>query len=419
MNSPKKNLLLVTSGFPFGDTERGFISTEFDVLAEKFNVHVIAVGSREELIHPLPENLPVEKYFHRLSSRSLSGVARLIKNALRPITLAEIFRSLCPKNPGLTLRRIKQIIFYAAKADMAAEHMGRIVEDEKTDILYTYWCTEMTLAAAMLKRKHPELVLVTRFHGHDLFTDRKPENYQPFRPFITKQATRLVFACREGERYYVSRWNGADKTRLCYLGCKDAPVLPLTENGELRLVSCSNLIPLKRVDVIIGAVAKLPKELRVRWDHFGDGTERQRLEVLAKEKLRSNVQWHFHGRVPNNTLAARYAQISPRLFITASSTEGGAPVSIQEAFAMGIPAVGTAVGGIPDLIINGKTGYLLEPNATEDELCNAIADFAKLAPEEKNEMSRNARLLWAESFDANKNASLFAQMLAGLKGEKR
>lgn len=104
-------------------------------------------------------------------------------------------------------------------------------------------------------------------------------------------------------------------------------------------MSCSNLIPLKRVDVIIGAVAKLPKELRVRWDHFGDGAERQRLEVLAKEKLGSNVQWHFHGRVPNNTLAARYAQISPRLFITASSTEGGAPVSIQEAFAMGIPAL--------------------------------------------------------------------------------
>lgn len=415
MNEKRKKLLLITSGFPFGDTERGFISSEFEALHGEFDISIIAIGAKEELILPLPDDVPVEKYFHRLSSRSLRGALRILKNALRPSTLSELFRALCIKRPGLTLKRFRQTVFYSAKAELAAQFIEKKLSKEPFDVIYTYWCTELTLGAARLKKAHPELCLVTRFHGHDLYTDRRPEDFQPFRPFITNCADKLVFACRKGMDYYVSRWGGAEKAELCYLGCRSAERPSPHGTDELRIVSCSNLIPLKRVDRIIEALSLLPPELSVSWDHFGDGTERQRLETLAKEKL-SGIRWRFHGRVPNSTIAGHYGAISPDLFITASSTEGGAPVSVQEAFAMGIPAIGTAVGGIPDLIVNGRTGSLLSEDPSPEELCRAVLHFAGLSPDEKRELSQNAFELWKDRFDSVRNARRFTELLLGLKG---
>ena len=115
------------------------------------------------------------------------------------------------------------------------------------------------------------------------------------------------------------------------------------------------------MEQIIEGLALLPETLRVSWDIFGDGTEREKLEALAAEKLggRGNITWNFHGFVPNAALAEEYRKLAPQLFLTTTSTEGGAPVSIQEAFSMGIPAIGTAVGGVPELIREGETGFLL------------------------------------------------------------
>ena len=59
----------------------------------------------------------------------------------------------------------------------------------------------------------------------------------------------------------------------------------------MTLVSCSNLIPLKRADLIIAALALLPESIRVDWHHFGDGTEREALAALAVKTLPPNVRW--------------------------------------------------------------------------------------------------------------------------------
>ena len=108
----------------------------------------------------------------------------------------------------------------------------------------------------------------------------------------------------------------------------------------------------------------------------------------------------------------------PNLFITTSSTEGGAPVSIQEAFSMGIPAIGTNVGGIPDLISHERTGYLLSNSPTADDICSSIERFIKLTDAEKDHMSNNAYDLWKEKFDAHNNADRFSEMLLHLERTK-
>jgi glycosyltransferase involved in cell wall biosynthesis len=145
------------------------------------------------------------------------------------------------------------------------------------------------------------------------------------------------------------------------------------------------------------------------WDIVGDGTERKKLEALAQEKLcdRTNITWKFHGAIPNAELADYYHTLAPQLFITTSSTEGGAPVSIQEVFSMGIPAIGTEVGGIPDLILEGKTGFLLPQEVEPSHVAAAILRFAALNDEQKRQMSDAARKHWEQNFNAVRNAEQF------------
>jgi glycosyltransferase involved in cell wall biosynthesis len=297
--------------------------------------------------------------------------------------------------------------------------MERLVEEQHIDVVYTYWANEPAVAACLLKKKYPQLRFVTRFHGHDLYQERKASSWQPFRHLIRDHADRLVFACQVALDYFTQNWGGNDKAQLHYLGCAEAPKCAHESSSALRVVSCSNLIPLKRVEMIIDALALLPDVGQVQWHHFGDGAEREKLEALAREKLCrcTNIRWEFYGFVPNDMLTEAYKKIKPDLFLTASSTEGGAPVSIQEAFSMGIPAVGTPVGGIPDLIKDGQTGFLLPEQTQAHHLAEAIECFASLPQTKQRQMAASARLLWKEKFDAKENAVRFAAYLQKLISE--
>ena len=236
-----------------------------------------------------------------------------------------------------------------------------------------------------------------------------------FRKKITEGADGLCFACEQGKSYFTKHWGAeaTDKIHLCYLGSVDRGLIAAQRPNCLRIISCANLIPLKRVELIVKALAHLPKTMNVEWYHFGDGTERKKLEQLAGERLQNchNIAWNFRGFIPNVMLVEEYRKLSPQLFVTTSSTEGGAPVSIQEAFSMGIPAIGTAVGGIPDLILDGKTGFLLPQDLEATDVANAILRFAMLTNEQKNRMRMAAREHWANKFDAKKNAEIFTAYL--------
>ena len=84
---------------------------------------------------------------------------------------------------------------------------------------------------------------------------------------------------------------------------------------------------------------------------------------------------------------------------------------------MGIPAVGTRVGGIPDLILDGQTGFLLQEEATPTAVAEALLKYAALSEGEKNRMAAAARHLWKENFNAQENALRFTAYLRNLTPE--
>lgn len=86
------------------------------------------------------------------------------------------------------------------------------------------------------------------------------------------------------------------------------------------------------------------------------------------------------------------------LFLMTSLTEG-LPNTVLEAMALEIPVVGTAVGGVPELVIHKKSGILCQPGDVDALACGSLELL--LSSDKRNEMGKNARLRIKENFDFN------------------
>lgn len=130
-------------------------------------------------------------------------------------------------------------------------------------------------------------------------------------------------------------------------------------NKPHPILYIGNLSKPKRVDTIIRAMPRVVNELpEARLTIVGDGEEHQRLESLVSQlELESRVT--FAGISPHE-LIPQWMKTA-EIFVHCSDNEG-LPVAIMEALACGKPIVASPVGGIPDLVKDGETGFLLEPD---------------------------------------------------------
>lgn len=108
-----------------------------------------------------------------------------------------------------------------------------------------------------------------------------------------------------------------------------------------------------------------------------------------------------------------YKEKSVDLFVNLSTTEGGAPVSIQEATSCGIPIIATNVGGNPE-IVSERNGILLDQNPTPDEVAQALLKICD-NPEMASKMRKESRRVWEESYNAEVNFRAFAQRLREIR----
>ena len=165
------------------------------------------------------------------------------------------------------------------------------------------------------------------------------------------------------------------------LGISDGPVI----------ICAGRLIPRKQIDVLIKAFSMLVPELPSTsiLMVLGDGEERSRLEELAMS-LDVSSQIHFMGSVLD---AHTYLQASD-VFVIPSSIEG-MPIILLEAMSCGLPSIGSKIGGIEDLIADGKTGIFVNSGDVADlkEKINSLIkdrQFAlRLGQAARNEIVKN------------------------------
>lgn len=129
------------------------------------------------------------------------------------------------------------------------------------------------------------------------------------------------------------------------------------------VITVSRLVSKNGVDTLIRAMAEVKEAVPgVRCHIIGDGPERRSLESLARE-LGVVTAVKFFGSVPYEELPRYLAQAD--VFARPSRSEGMGNAFV-EALAAGLPIIGTAVGGIPDIIRDGETGLFARVDDPDD-----------------------------------------------------
>src|SRR5438874_7806982 len=156
------------------------------------------------------------------------------------------------------------------------------------------------------------------------------------------------------------------------VGFSDAAAVPSTApsspprrqpNDRFVILFVGSLVERKGVRYLIDALQMLPPHLPTRLAIIGDGPERPRLaEQVRRQGLEHRVT--LPGRVSEQELRRAYAAahvlVLPAIVDTRGDTEG-LGVVLLEAMTYGVPVIGSNLGGITDIIIDGETGLLVPP----------------------------------------------------------
>jgi glycosyltransferase involved in cell wall biosynthesis len=405
-------LVLLSTNFPFTYTggETMFIAPELPHLARAFAAEGVTVvplfDSGAEL--PLPEGVGLDR---RLATdwRRRRLLAYLRAPAW-PGFLSEMWRG---ARQGGWVGAVR-VWRWAAAAQAVWRWLPQALKPGEPVLLYTYWRGGATLAAARWAAMHPACAAVTRVHRYELYEDAFSPPFQPWTA-VYARLDRVIPIAQHGLDHL--RRFGVSEQRL-HLARLGVPALSArtapSDDGVLRLVSCSTLTPVKRVPFTAQALcafARLHPRQPLHWTHFGDGPERAAVQAVL-DAAPPNLQVTLAGRVDNAVVLAHYAQQPVDLFLLLSASEG-LPVAIQEALAAGIPVLATAVGGVPEAVLaNGDNGGLLPVSADEAAVARALqALLIDSPPAVRNQRRQAAWQHWATHFNAPCNHQTLANAL--------
>ncbi len=230
------------------------------------------------------------------------------------------------------------------------------------DLVWAIMANQAGMAAARFKQKFPTVpFLLTLQEGDELdswFYRLRLLGPRWFRVFNRADKIHAIsnyladWAKRMGARCPVIVVpNGIDVEKF-----KSLAKEPWSPHVEPRLITTSRLVRKNGVDVLIKALAFLPKSVCL--EIAGDGPERQALESLAAN-LGLTARVFFLGVLSPELVPARLA--AAHVFVRPARSEGLGN-SFLEAMAAGLPVIGTPMGGIPDFLRDGETGWLVPPN---------------------------------------------------------
>lgn len=401
----KNQLILFTSDFPYGTGET-FLETEIIYLSKGFDeVKIITQNTSSNFSRSLPENCIVERINLTISRsdkfKALLGLfnplfwieRKIIKTIYGHSLTKEVVRTML-----ISLYRGKKV--KAIVIDLKQANSQNIKQS-----FYSYWCDDVALGLALAQNEKNYLNCFSRIHGWDVYFEASSINYLPFRHYISNNLKAIYSISEKGKEYVRDHWKilNQEKIKVARLGVPKQNQVEINKDHFI-LVSCSNVIPLKRVDLIVRALSEI-KDYKINWVHFGDGPQLTEVKELALEILPKNITFDFKGRVSNKEVLSWYAENNPSLFINLSTTEG-IPVSIMEAMSFGIPVIATDVGGTSE-IVNDKNGRLIDTNPEISLISNVILKFYNLSDETKIKLKREVFTSWANNFDAEKNYNDF------------
>jgi colanic acid/amylovoran biosynthesis glycosyltransferase len=182
---------------------------------------------------------------------------------------------------------------------------------------------------------------------------------------------------------------------------------PAEPPSPLRLLNVARLAPVKGQDVLLQACFHLTQR-GVAWECriVGEGPERPRLEHLIKN-LGQEGRVSLLGAKSQDEVARQYdwSQV-----VVLSSRSEGTPMTVIEAMAKARPVLAPQITALPEMVLDGVTGWLYRPGDALD-LAGKIETFSE-RPQLIEDMGRAGRQRAQEFFDLGPNAKIFLNILA-------
>ena len=193
-------------------------------------------------------------------------------------------------------------------------------------------------------------------HGYDIYID-PPENYR-----IKSQLAKMHITISEFNKSFLISNFDVDKDKIIVIHCGiDTNQFYPRYEGEKdnTIISIARLVERKGLDTLIKA-CKLLESRGIKFECLiaGEGDKRNDLIGLIKDLSLDNSVRLLGNRTQNEIFDLLAVA---KIAVLASRSEG-IPISLMEAMASGVPVIGTAVNGTAELIENGKSGFLIEPD---------------------------------------------------------
>lgn len=283
--------------------------------------------------------------------------------------------------------------------------MVDVARYEHLDILHVHYAIPHAsvayLAKQILKSHGINLPVVTTLHGTDITLVGRDSSFEPVVTFAINESDGVTAVSESLRKDTYKNFsinneievipNFIDLRRFAKQP-KDHFRKAITPNNEKLLVHTSNFRKVKRVEDVVAVFALVRKKISSKLLLIGDGPERHKIEQLCRDlDLCDDVR--FLGK---QELVEEILSISD-LFIMPSETESFGLAAL-EAMACQVPVISSDSGGMPELNIQGVTGFLRPVGAVEEMAQDAfyiLSDEYRLLEFKQNALKR------AKEFDIN------------------
>lgn len=277
-----------------------------------------------------------------------------------------------------------------------------VVKFEKLDLLHVHYAVPHASAAYLAKqilfKENIKISIITTLHGTDITLVGKNSMYDPTVTFSINQSDGVTAVSenlkKETYKYFkIDKEinvipNFIDLNRFAKQP-KDHFRKAITPNGEKLIIHTSNFRKVKRVDDVVHIFKAIQDKIPSKLLLVGDGPERNHIEKLCRELgICNNMLFLGKQEAVEEILSVC------DLFLMPSETESFGLAAL-EAMACQVPVISTNTGGLPELNIHGKTGFLSNVGNIDEMADNAFY------------LLRNEKTLTEFKINAHKRASEF------------
>lgn len=414
-----KKLFLITTGFPYpAKSMETYLETETQYYNSFDEVDIISLGvKRKTLEERRTINCECKvKVFPVVFGSKLAYIINGISAFFDMNFYREIIE--LQKKKKLNFKRLIRLIIYISRSHFDVRKAKKILglnkkKPIKNAIIYCYRFEYQPYVALLLAKYFDNPTLIARAHRYDLYEERNSDHYIPARRLLLRKFNKVYLISQDGYDYLSGKFpEYKGKMAISRLGTLNNGIKKCDNKGScFRIVSCSNMVPVKRIDRIVSTLSKV-KTQKIEWVHFGSGEEECKIREMASEMLGGNVKIIFKGRVENKKILEFYRSNDVNLFINLSDSEG-IPVSIMEAMSFGIPCIATNVGGTSEIVVDGMNGYLID-DESDEYIADKVDSIASMNIECYEQFRDAARNTWEQKYNAENNYRTFIEEIKNI-----